>query len=61
RVGAMLKSLGREEIDSILAERGTNVEVGCEFCGLQYHFDRVDVGGLFTPERDQLPPNSSVH
>ena len=61
RVGAMLKSLGREEIDSILAERGTNVEVGCEFCGLQYHFDRVDVGGLFTPERDQLPPTSSVH
>lgn len=61
RVGAMLKSLGREEIDGILAERGTNVEVGCEFCGLQYHFDRVDVGGLFTPERDQLPPTSSVH
>lgn len=61
RVGAMLKSLGREEIDSILAERGSNVEVGCEFCGLQYHFDPVDVGGLFTPERDQLPPTSSVH
>lgn len=61
RVGAMLKGLGREEIDSILEERGTNVEIGCEFCGLQYHFDRVDVGGLFTPERDQLPPTSAVH
>ncbi|MCR5864250.1 MAG: Hsp33 family molecular chaperone HslO [Aquincola tertiaricarbonis] len=61
RVGAMLKGLGREEIDSILEERGTDVEIGCEFCGLQYHFDRVDVGGLFTPERDQLPPTSAVH
>jgi molecular chaperone Hsp33 len=60
RVGQMLKGLGREEIDDVVAERG-NVEIGCEFCGLQYHFDRVDVGGLFTPERDQLPPTESVH
>jgi len=46
RVGQMLKGLGREEVDSVLAERG-DVEIGCEFCGLQYHFDAVDVGGLF--------------
>jgi hypothetical protein len=27
--------------------------VGCDFCGAQYRFDRVDAGGLFsanTPE-----------
>jgi len=47
RVGQMLKGLGREEIDEVLAERG-NVEIGCEFCGLKYHFDAVDVGSLFT-------------
>ena len=46
RVGQMLKGLGREEVDSVLAERG-DVEIGCEFCGQQYHFDAVDVGGLF--------------
>jgi len=46
RVAQMLKGLGAEEVESILAERG-NVEIGCEFCGLQYHFDAVDVGGLF--------------
>ena len=49
RVGQMLKGLGREEIDSVLAERG-DVEIGCEFCGLQYHFDPVDIGALFAPE-----------
>ena len=42
--------------DGIVAERG-EVEIGCEFCGLQYRFDAVDVGELFTPERDQ-PPGS---
>ena len=47
RVGQMLKGLGREEVDSVLAERG-DVEIGCEFCGLKYHFDAVDVGSLFT-------------
>ena len=40
--------------DSIIAERGL-VEVGCEFCGLQYRFDAVDVGEMFTPRRDQPP------
>jgi molecular chaperone Hsp33 len=56
RVGAMLQGLGREESDSLIAERGA-VEVGCEFCGAQYRFDAVDVGGLFTPGRE-LPPSS---
>lgn len=59
RVGAMLKGLGRDEIDSIVAERG-EVEIGCDFCGRQYHFDVVDVGELFTPERDQPPSSTAV-
>jgi molecular chaperone Hsp33 len=59
RVRGMLRSLGREESDSLIAERGL-VEVGCEFCGLQYHFDAVDVGEMFTPERDQPPAPGSV-
>ena len=60
RVGAMLKGLGREEVDGIVAERG-KVEIGCDFCGLQYHFDAVDVGELFTPDRDQPPSSGIVH
>jgi molecular chaperone Hsp33 len=60
RVGGMLKSLGRAEIDSIVAEQG-RVEIGCDFCGLKYHFDPVDVGELFTPVRDQPPGSSTTH
>ena len=60
RVGQMLKSLGREEIDSIVAERG-EVEIGCEFCGQQYHYDAVDVGELFTPATNQPPSSAGVH
>ena len=59
RVGQMLRSLGCEEIDSILAERG-DVEIGCEFCGQQYRFDPVDVGELFTPPGNQPPPSSAA-
>ena len=58
RVGGMLRGLGRQEVDSILAERG-EAEVGCEFCGQHYRFDAVDVGELFTPAADQ-PPGSSL-
>ena len=46
RVGRMLRSLGREEVESILTERD-NVEVGCEFCGQQYRFDAVDAAQIF--------------
>ena len=59
RVQGMLRSLGRDESDSLIAERGL-VEVGCEFCGLQYHFDAIDVGEMFTPPRDQPPASSAV-
>ncbi|MFG6413767.1 Hsp33 family molecular chaperone HslO [Roseateles sp. DC23W] len=48
RVGQMLRGLGREEADSVLAERG-DIEIGCDFCGRHYRFDAVDVGALFTP------------
>jgi len=46
RVGKMIVGLGREEAEGILAERG-DIEVGCEFCGLQYRFDPVDAAQLF--------------
>jgi molecular chaperone Hsp33 len=46
RVETMLKSLGRDEVEGVLSERG-NVEVRCEFCSRAYRFDAVDVGALF--------------
>ena len=59
RVRGMLRSLGATEVEGIVAERG-KVEVGCEFCGLQYGFDAVDAGEMFTVERDQPPGSSSL-
>jgi molecular chaperone Hsp33 len=59
RVSGMLRGLGREESDGLIAERGL-VEVGCDFCGQQYHYDAVDVGELFTPTRDQPPSSPAV-
>lgn len=47
RVGRMLVSLGRVEVDSIIAEQG-RVEVTCDFCNRQQHFDAVDVAQLFS-------------
>jgi molecular chaperone Hsp33 len=60
RVQAMLRGLGREESDSLIAERG-EVEVGCEFCGVQYRFDAVDVGEMFTPPGNQPPGSRAVN
>jgi molecular chaperone Hsp33 len=48
RVIGMLRSLGADEIRSILAERG-NVEVRCDFCNRAYQFDPVDVEHLLSP------------
>jgi molecular chaperone Hsp33 len=60
RVGRMIKGLGVDEVESILSER-ENIEVGCEFCGKQYHFDPVDAASLFT-HTDVTPPiGPSVH
>jgi molecular chaperone Hsp33 len=48
RVTGMLRSLGAEEVRSILAEQG-HVEVRCDFCNRAYRFDAVDVEQLFSP------------
>ena len=60
RVGRMIKGLGVEEVESILSERD-NIEVGCEFCGKQYHFDPVDAASLFTQTEITPPAGPSVH
>ncbi|WP_295851636.1 Hsp33 family molecular chaperone HslO [uncultured Xylophilus sp.] len=59
RVAAMIRSLGREEADSILAER-QDIEVGCEFCGQQYHFDAVDAAQIFQDPMGLPPGPASV-
>ncbi len=46
RIGRMLLSLGREEVESIVAEQG-RVEVTCDFCNARRVFDAIDVAQLF--------------
>lgn len=45
-VGSMLKTLGRDEVASIVAEQN-HVEARCEFCDTLYVFDPVDAAQLF--------------
>jgi molecular chaperone Hsp33 len=45
-VARMLKMLGRQEVDEILAEHG-DIEVFCEFCNQQYLFDAIDAEAVF--------------
>ncbi len=59
RVAGMLRGLGRDDVDGLIAERGA-AEVGCDFCGAQYRFDAVDVGEVFTTPRDQPPASRAV-
>jgi molecular chaperone Hsp33 len=56
RVAGMLRALGAEELDSIVAEQGA-VTVTCEFCHRPWRFDAVEVSGL-VDEAERRPPGS---
>jgi molecular chaperone Hsp33 len=60
RVGNMLRSLGRDEIESIIAEQG-QVEVGCDFCGAMYRFDPVDAAQVLLMPAHQLTGTPDLH
>ena len=47
RVANVLRSLGAEEVRSVIAEQGA-VTVTCEFCQKPYKFDPIDAEQLFT-------------
>lgn len=49
RVTAMLRMLGRDEVHSIIEERG-KVEVTCEFCRKRYTLDPVDAEQVFAAQ-----------
>jgi molecular chaperone Hsp33 len=58
RVENMLRSLGRAEVDSVIAEFG-QVEVRCEFCSRAYRLDAVDCKALFTKAGGSPPPSTA--
>ena len=52
RVANVLRSLGVEEVRSVIAEQGT-VTVTCEFCQRPYKFDAIDTEQLFNDSAPQ--------
>jgi molecular chaperone Hsp33 len=59
RVSSMLRSLGKEEIDSIVAEQG-QVDIGCDFCGEHYQFDPIDAAELFRDGAEMAPGSTRL-
>ncbi|MET0267172.1 MAG: Hsp33 family molecular chaperone HslO [Duganella sp.] len=63
KVGNMLKMLGQEEVESVIAEQG-QVGVNCDFCGQHYTYDKVDCAQLFAsdaPVEALLPAGEAKH
>ncbi len=47
KIERTLFAMGRTELEDILKERDI-IEVNCEFCSEQYHFDKVDVENILS-------------
>lgn len=60
RIGRMLVSLGRAEVDDIVRELGA-VHVTCDFCNRTYEFDAVDTEQLFAGGGAQRPEADTQH
>lgn len=62
KVADVLRMLGEQEVESILAEQET-VETECDFCGKAYRFDAVDCRQVFKTESltDATRPPSKGH
>lgn len=60
RVKNMLRSLGPDEINSIIAEQN-KIEVNCEFCNQYYGFDAIDAEEIFAADDTQPQPPKTRH
>jgi molecular chaperone Hsp33 len=58
RVSAMLRALGRDEVEAALAAHDDQVEVICEFCARVYHFDRIDAEHLLSADAAPAPSSA---
>lgn len=59
RVSAMLRALGREEVEAALAARDGEIEVICEFCAQRYTFDRIDAEHLLSGPAGTQPSTTA--
>lgn len=54
RSAKAIRTVAKEEIDSIIAEQG-KIEMGCEYCNSKYVFDAIDVEAIYA-----VAPNSDT-
>ncbi|MBV8158659.1 MAG: Hsp33 family molecular chaperone HslO [Dyella sp.] len=59
RVEAVLRSLGRDEVEAALEAREGEIEVICEFCAQRYTFDRIDAEHLLSPSPQASAPTTA--
>ncbi|QNK02710.1 Hsp33 family molecular chaperone HslO [Dyella telluris] len=59
RVEAVLRSLGRDEVEAALEAREGEIEVICEFCAQRYTFDRVDAEHLLSVSPTTSAPQTT--
>jgi molecular chaperone Hsp33 len=59
RVEAVLRSLGRDEVEAALEAREGEIEVICEFCAQRYTFDRIDAEHLLSPSPQANAPTTA--
>jgi len=59
RVEAVLRSLGREEVEAALEAREGEIEVICEFCAQRYTFDRIDAEHLLSASSGADAPTTA--
>jgi molecular chaperone Hsp33 len=59
KVGNMLRLLGKQEVEDILAELG-RIEVNCDFCNKHYSFDAIDATQTLA-SGDTIKPSASKH
>lgn len=59
RVAAVLESLGQTEARAAVIDGWA--EVGCEFCGQRYRFDREQVDAIFTTARSPMEAPARLH
>jgi len=57
RVEDMLRALGREENESVIAEQGS-IDVSCEFCNRRYVLDAGDVEAVFAAVPPAVSPKT---
>ncbi len=60
RSAEALKFMSEDELLAILAQQDGCIDVGCQFCNQQYHFDETDIRALFS-EPGYLDQDGRMH